>query len=119
MKQNSFPDLPKITSLYRYENFFNIYNDPDGTKFYNILRSIKVFPALDSSIEDEYIVEASDTWYLISYKYYNTMDLWWLVCEYNQIKDPTKMPSFGTTIKLLKGEYVWPVIQQLNMQINA
>lgn len=119
MNQNSFSDLPKLSSLYRYENFFNIYNDPDGTKFYNLLRSINIFPALDSSIEDLYTVKHEDTWYSISYNYYNTMDLWWLICEYNQIKNPIQLPEAGTLIRLLKGDYVWPVIQQLSMQINA
>lgn len=119
MNQNSFPDLPKLTSLYRYENFFNVYTDNDDNYFYNLLRGINIFPAKDSSVEDEYITKFNDTWYLISYNYYKTMDLWWLVCEYNQIKDPTKLPEVGTKIKLLKSEYVWPVIQQLNLQINS
>jgi hypothetical protein len=47
------------------------------------------------------------------------MDLWWLVCEYNQIKDPTKMPEVGTTLKLLKSEYVSPVLKQLKLQVNS
>ena len=39
MKQDNFKDLPKISG-YRYENFFNIYTDNDGFKFYNLLCSI-------------------------------------------------------------------------------
>jgi hypothetical protein len=116
-KQQDFNDLPKL-SLYRYENFFNIYEDPDKTKFYNILRSINVFAANDSSAEDEYYVIPNDTWVYISYKHYGTMDLWWLVCEYNQIKDATKIPEPGTILKLLKKELVWTVISELKKQIN-
>lgn len=119
MKQNDISDLNKLSSLYRYENFFNVYKDNStGSYFYNLLRGINIFPAQDSSIEQSYTTTFNDTWYLISYKYYNTMDLWWLVCEYNQIKDPTKMPEVGTTLKLLKADYVWPVLSQLNLQIN-
>jgi hypothetical protein len=119
MKQNDFTDLPKLKSLYRYENFLNVYKDSNDDYFYNILKGINIFPAADSSIEETYTTRYNDTWYLISYKYYNTMDLWWLVCEYNQIKNPTKMPEVGTVLKLLKPEYVSIVIQQLNLQVNS
>jgi hypothetical protein len=117
MNQNSFSDLPKI-SLYRYENFFNIYSDDNGFKFYNILRSINLFPSNNSDAEDVYHITPNDTWHLISYKYYNTMDLWWLVCVYNQISNPVKMLEVGTKIKLLKSNYVSTVISELNKQIT-
>jgi hypothetical protein len=119
MKQSDFPDLPQLNSYYRYENFLNIYEDDNKTRFYNLLRNINIFPAQDSSIEDEYIIKPNDTWYSISYNYYSTMDLWWIICEYNQIKNAIKMPEHGTKIKILKSEYVWPVIINLNNQINS
>jgi hypothetical protein len=46
------------------------------------------------------------------------MNLWWLVCEYNQIKDPTKMPTPGSKLKLLRPEFVNSVISELNRQIK-
>ena len=117
MKQTDFPDLPKL-SLYRYENFLNIYNDTDGTRFYNLLRSINIFPANDSSLEDEYVVNLNDTWVYIAYRYYGTIHLWWLVCEYNRITNPVKQPEAGTKLKLLKSTYVWAIISNLTKQIN-
>lgn len=117
MKQSEFKDLPEL-SFYRYENFFNIYTEDNGMKFYNLLRSINVFPANDSIAEDEYLVALNDTWMLISYKYYGTIHLWWLVCDYNRIQDPTKIPEPGTKIKLLKKDFVWSVITSLKEQIN-
>lgn len=116
-KQIDYPDLPKL-SIYRYENFFNIYEDESGFKFYNLLKSISVFPSNNSSVEEDYYTKPNDTWLYISHKFYNTIDLWWLVCEYNQIKDPTKKLESGTKIKVLKREYVWPVINELNRQIK-
>jgi hypothetical protein len=117
MKQSEFTDLPKL-SFFRYENFFNIYKSDDGTKFYNLLMSINVLPAEDSSVEDEYYTKANDTWLLISYKYYGTMFLWWLVCLYNKINNPIKLPESGTKIKLLKKEFIAVVLESLNKQIN-
>jgi len=119
MKQNDFPDLKQLTSSYRYENFFNVYQDSDKNYFYNLLASINVFPANNTSVEDSYRTVFNDTWYLISYNYYKTMDLWWLVCEYNQIKDATKLPENGTIIKLLKPEYVSILLNKLNSQLNS
>jgi hypothetical protein len=117
MKQNEIKELPDL-SIYRYENFFNIYEDEDKNKFYNLLRSINIFPAEDSSIEDEYVITPNDTWILISYKYYGTIYLWWLVCEYNRITNPVIVPETGTILKLLKKDLVWNVISNLNKQIN-
>jgi hypothetical protein len=117
MNQSNFIDLPKISS-YRYENFFNIYTDSDDFKFYNLLRSINLFPANNSEVEDVYNTTFNDTWHLISYKKYNTIDLWWLVCAYNDIQNPVKMPEPGTQLKLLKSNYVSPIISELNKQIK-
>jgi hypothetical protein len=117
MNQSDFEDLPKL-SLYRYENFLNIYTDTDGTRFYNLLRSINIFPANDSSAEDAYTVKLNDNWLLISYKYYGTVYLWCLVCVYNRISNPSVQPKAGTIIKLLKKELVWPIISNLNQQIS-
>jgi hypothetical protein len=118
MKQNQFPDLPKLP-YYRYENFFNIYKDSDSNfNYYNLIRSINLFPANDTSLEESYAIKFSDSWVSISYNYYNTIDLWWLICSYNQIKDPTKMPESGTIIKILKAHYVSTIMDELNKQIS-
>lgn len=111
------PNLNKM-SIYRYERFFTLYEDEDKFKFYNLLRNINIIPADDTSVEEEYIVKPKDTWLYISYKYYNTMDLWWMVCEYNNIEDATKLPEIGTKLKLLKPDYIWYIIQELNSQLK-
>jgi len=116
MKQNEITSLPTV-SYYRYENFFNVYKDKNGFYFYNLLCNINLFPASNSNVEDNYVVKFNDTWASIAYNYYNTMDLWWLVCAYNKIQNPVIRPSFGTKIKLLKTNYVATVISNLNQQL--
>mgnify|MGYP003338992599 CR=1 FL=1 len=115
MKQNEYKDLPNL-SLYRYENFFNIYTDKNDFKFYNILKGINIFPSENSEAEDVYYVKPIDTWTYISYKQYNTIDLWWLVCEYNQIQNPVEPPVPGTKLRLLKPKYVSFVMSELQKQ---
>lgn len=111
------PDQP--ISLYRFENFFNIYNDKNYEwLFYNFLKNVNIVKADDSSIEDEYTILAGDSWPYISYKYYSTIDLWWLVFEYNGFKNPTVFPEIGTKIKLIKPSFVYPILTELKKQFN-
>ena len=117
MKQNDYIDLPSLSN-YRYENFFNVYIDDDNFKFYNILKGINIFPSENSEAEDIYHTLPIDNWPYISYKYYNTTELWWLVCEYNQIKNPMEQPIPGTKLKLLKPKYVSYVISELSKQLS-
>jgi hypothetical protein len=116
--QNNIKDLPKL-SVYRYENFFNIYNDTESDmRFYNLLRNINIFPSENSQIEGEYVVDYNDTWVSISYKIYGTMELWWILCSYNQIINPIKMPDAGTKIKYLKSEYIYIILNEIKSQIK-
>lgn len=114
--QNNFLDLPKL-SVYRYENFFNIYTDENSQlKFYNFLRGINIIPSNNSDIDEKYIIQSNDNWALISHKKYGTIELWWLVCEYNQIQNPILFPESGTIIKILKPQYVSIIISELKRQ---
>lgn len=109
----------KNLSVYRFENFFNVYNDDETkTTFYNILKNISVYPANDNTIDIEYQTKEGDTWPYISYKFYSTTDLWWLVCEYNRISNPIDFPENGTTLKILKSDYVYVVLNELKKQLN-
>jgi hypothetical protein len=109
----------KNISTFSFENFFNVYQDnKTDLIYYNILKNINIIPSNVTEIEDEYIVQTNDTWVYISYKYYNTMDLWWLVCVYNQIQNPTILPEVGEKLKLLKSNYVYSIISELNKQLN-
>ena len=118
MNRTDISNLPKI-SLYSFENLLNVYTDEKtGYNFYNLLRNINVVPTNNDIAEDQFITSFTDTWVSISYKHYNTMDLWWLVCAYNQITDATKKPEPGTILKLLKSQYVGTVLAELKNQIN-
>jgi hypothetical protein len=116
--QNNISDLPQL-SMYRYENFFNIYDDEEtSVRYYNLLRNINIFPAENSQLEGEYSIDYNDTWVSISYNIYATMELWWLLCSYNQIINPIKMPEPGTKIKYLKADYVYIILNEIKRQIK-
>ncbi len=117
MKQSNIDSTPSLSD-FRYENFLNVYKDSNGQYFYNLLQNVSVIPPDSDVVHDFYTVGSNETWVLISYKYYKTIELWWLICAYNQIIEPGNFAKSGTVLKLLKPEYVSAVISALNQQVN-
>ena len=111
-------DLPEIAnSNFKFENFFNIYETNNGNRFFNLLKNISIFPSNNSEVEEEYIVDGVDTWYSVSYKLYGTLNLWWMVCLYNNTINPFTPIKSKTVLKVLKGEYVGLVLTELRKQL--
>ena len=112
-KQNNINTLPKL-SVVKLENLFNVYND--GTNyFYNLVGTVNIPEDLDPATYTTYTVRTDYMpWTLISFKIYNTPDLWWLICSTNNIQNPVQFPKAGTVLKVLTPEYVSAIVQQLN-----
>ena len=53
---------------------------------------------------------------LISYKLYNTIQLWWLICAVNGIVNPVVFPLANTELMVLKPQYVRGVLQAIKQQ---
>ena len=115
MKQNQITDLPALESS-RYENLFNVYKDSDTRSyFYNILSTINFnTDNMSPAIYELYSVEAGDSYPYISYKQYGTINLWWLICAFNNIQDPTQLPSQGTYLKIVHREHVVNILTHVN-----
>jgi hypothetical protein len=113
MKQNQISDLATLKQE-NLENIFNVYRDSDGYYFYNLLQTV-VFPAdLPESLFQTYSVKYGDTWPFISYKAYNTPNLWWVILLANDIQDPTKIAKPGTIIRIPNTA----VMQEILIQIE-
>jgi hypothetical protein len=111
-------DLTEISnSSFKFENFFNIYETDSGYRFFNLLKNISVIPSNNSEIEEEYITDGTDTWYSVSYKLYGTLNLWWLICLYNNTINPFEPIKSKTILKVLKSEYVGLVLTEIKKQI--
>ncbi len=61
---------------------------------------------MNKNLYDVYEWEEGDTWFLLSYKLYETIDLWWLICKMNDIIRPIDFPEAGTRLKVLKKDYI-------------
>ena len=115
MRQNSIKELPELRND-DYANIFNIYTDEDSKYFYNLLQTAAIPNNLPVSFYDSYNVTYNDTWPFISYKLYNTPNLWWVIASVNNITNPLEKLVPGTQIKYLKAEYVSLITTQLTVE---
>jgi LysM repeat protein len=99
MKQNDIEELSKL-DLTNYENIFNVYQTNDNLYFYNLNTKL-VFPQnLPKTFFTNYTIVYEDTWPLISYKNFNTPNLWWLIAIANNIQNPIEKLIPGTNLKI-------------------
>lgn len=101
MKQNDLTDVSYQLAPQNYENIFSVYTDEDNYYYYNLLRVINFPQDLDTSYYSTYTTITNDTWPTISWKFYKTVKLWWVICSVNQIINPIDQPVAGTSLKIL------------------
>lgn len=98
-----------------YLKLFNLLKDTDGTKYMNIWRSYE----LNAEVTDEsvyyisYEVSDDDWWDNISYYYYETPFLWWIIALMNDVQNPFEELEAGTNIKILREEYLYQLIKEI------
>lgn len=99
----------KIKKLSRLNFNDLVRQDNIGYFEYDIIPDIPV-----SNLDTFYIVKDGDRLDLISYKFYNTVDLGWAILVANNIKyfgdirvgDKIRIPSFSVILDLLQKSYV-------------
>lgn len=120
MKQFEIQELEDISNM-NIANLFNVFDEPElGVNFktYSINRTVN-FLDLDerstknSTVFSLYKVELQDTWMLISYKFYGTYELWWILAKVNNVIDPTLDIVVGTEIRILNDDIVNQVLQTI------
>ena len=89
-----------------------------GTELTNMWRVVYTSDNSQISFYDEYSIMETDRWDTISQKFYQTPHLWWLICNYNKIKDPFADLVAGNTIKIIKRELLTPVLHKLRGLTN-
>lgn len=95
---------------------FNILKDlKDNEKFINIFRSYIVN---ESNFDDEryydvHEVDSSDWLDSISYQYYETANLWWVVAMTNNIVNPFEDISEGDHLRILKSNYLYKILKEI------
>lgn len=98
-----------------FANFFKCYQNTDGSWKMNINRTLVIMNKdyLRPAIYTYYEVKYGDSWTLISYNYYGTIELWWVICKFNGITDPTISPVEGEKLIIPNKSIVDSIVKQL------
>jgi hypothetical protein len=90
-----------MANFKQYSRYFNsqIFHDRSNKRFLQLRASIILAPA-----EDDIYVTISQTYInrvdLLSNDIYGTPDLWWIICDCNNIQDPLKDLTIGSTLRI-------------------
>ena len=115
-EEKSFLELTNkrlpITSRLRLAN---ILTDHEDEKFMNFFKSFTIVGSVKESVTfyHTHNAEPSEWWDNISYKYYSTPDLWWLVCFMNETVNPYEDIDEGQQIKVLKETYLYVIFKNI------
>lgn len=111
--QTQIPDLP-VLSRFRYERIFRLYKTDKNQYYYNLLAGITAPADLDDTKFYNMTVRQKQPWVMISFKAYQTIELWWLLCLINGVENPLVMPKSGTVIKILKPEFLPQIFKEID-----
>lgn len=85
---------------YNFANFLNVVNKGKNS-YFNLCRSIYFnTDDIDPGLIDMYEIAEGDTWTNISFRYFGTIKLWWLICKFNNVKNPFDELESGKFIKI-------------------
>jgi len=110
--QNSITDLPSLNSI-RYENIFKIYKNKDNQYYYNLLQSLFLPNNIDGTKFYNMLISSRMPWTTVSFNAYKTIELWWLICLTNQIYNPVDFAKAGSSLKIIKTQYVPGIIYEI------
>lgn len=115
-EEKSFLELTNkrlpVTSRLRLAN---ILKDHEDEQFMNFFRSFTLVGDVKESVTfyHTHNAEVEEWWDNISFKYYGTPDLWWLVCFMNDTVNPYEDIDEGQQIKVLKETYLYTIFKNI------
>jgi len=95
---------------------FPIFLDNDReTKFLNLFRSYKLNEDVQTDVVffGTHEVSNDEFWDDIAYKLYGVPQLWWVIALINNVVNPFEELSDGDNIKILKEDYIYNLIKDL------
>ena len=100
------------TALKKYSmaNMFDVVNK-GSLSYFNLCKRLSFnIEDIDDSYFNYYILKDTDTWTAISYKFYETPELWWLICKFNNVQNPFSEIVAGKEIKVPTKEVVESIL---------
>jgi hypothetical protein len=112
-KEVTGEDLANTSQL----KLFNILLDENNTRLQNVWRSY----SLNELITDEtifyqtYEIQNEDWWDNISEIFYDSPNLWWVLCIMNNIENPFEEIEAGQETKVLRENYLYQLIKEMEI----
>lgn len=106
-------DLSNVSQL----KLFNILQDENGEKLQNIWRSY----SLNEEVTEEtifyntYEMQDDEWWENIAYTFYETPNLWWVLCIMNNVQNPFEEINPGDETKILRANYLYQLIKEMEI----
>jgi hypothetical protein len=114
-KYNNYAEIGDNLSEYNFANLFNVVQLGEKS-YFNISKTLRFDNIQD--IPEQYFnvyeLKETDTWTGISYIYYGTISLWWLICKFNDIKNPFTEVLPGKIIKIPVKQIVDKILLMLH-----
>ena len=110
-------DILKPISEYNFENIFSVYKDNDFY-FYNILKTVNFPKEMDNSYYTTYRVKSNSPLTALSFKFYNTIKLWWLIVLANNINNPVSFIKPGTTLKIIRPQFIPQILDNIQDKLK-
>lgn len=105
-------------SDFAMERIFNVYKQHGAKHFYyNILNRVDFPENISPSTYTKYHIKPSETWTLISFKFYARIDLWWIIAAFNKIDDTFKPLEPGTTLMVPTPEMIRNIIDDVKNSV--
>lgn len=90
------------------------FTDKNGMLVFNNNDTISIdLTDTGSTLCVDYIVCEKDTYQTISYKFYGTTQLWWLIAKMNNVSDATELPKLGTVIRVISDEFLGYILNNM------
>jgi len=118
MRRNEITDLSPLSEM-KFENIFNMSRTDRGYYYYNIMKTVRFDSAdLDTDFYFKFQVDRNMSWTAMSYRFYDTIDLWWLICVINDIDNPIQFASPGDKLKIIKKSQVSTIVSAIKTQLQ-
>lgn len=102
--------IPESFNSTQWVNLFNIYKDSNDSYFFNLYNSLQISDEeINPVYFENYHTTAKDNLFHISYKFYDTVNLWWIIAYINKLSDPFFIE--GKNLKILKKEVVGQILE--------
>lgn len=110
----NYTDYGLEVSYNNLSNFFEVIPFPEGPMF-NLHKVLTIANTdmIPINYFVEHTIEEGDMLPIISYKYYNTIDLWWIICKFNNITDPFEPLIGGQVLKIPTSDIVKQILKAI------